>query len=72
MDQTHVMFVLIGLATGLLIAVAAVIAMGTRPTQPPVIVMPSPPPSNDMGCGGFLVMVALLLLALVFWLLVLP
>ena len=71
MDQAHVMFVLIGLATGLMIAVAALVFMGERNPQPPVIVVSPPPSRNDVGCGGFLILVAMLLVALIFWLLVL-
>lgn len=69
MDETHVMLVLTGFAAGLIIAVAALVAMGQR-NQPPVIVMPPPPPPSDgLGCGGILIFMALMVLALAMWLL---
>lgn len=71
MNQTHLLLIMIGLATGLMIALVAIVAMGSRTTPPPVIVMSPPPASSDMGCGGMLIFIPLLLLALIFWLMVL-
>lgn len=71
MDETHVMLVLIGFATGLMIAVAALVAMGARNSPPVVVVSPPPPANNDMGCGGFLILITLMIMGLFFWLIVL-
>jgi hypothetical protein len=64
MDETHMMLILMGLAAGLLIAIVALVAIGGRST-PPVIVQ-TPPPSTDSGCGGILISVAILFMALIF------
>lgn len=71
MDETDVMLLLLGLAVGLMIAVGALVAVGSRTPPPVVVVQPPPPSGNDLGCGGFLMVLILMLMGLIFWVLVL-
>lgn len=69
MDQ--VTLVLTGLSVGLLIALAAIVTLGSRTPPPPTIFLPPPAPESNSGCAGILASAALMFVGLVFWLFVL-
>lgn len=68
MDQ--VTLVLTGLSVGLLIALGAIVTMGSR-TPPPTILLPPPAPDSNSGCAGIMAGGVLMFVSLVFWLFVL-
>lgn len=59
-----------GLSAGLLIAIFVLLGWRGGTTQPPVIVMPPPTESNDLGCAGVLIALVMFLVGVFLFFLV--